>query len=136
MIEDELNSTFSVFVAGNSIIHVDFFSSPPKGEENEARAILVEKAVKDVLNKDNNKAYKMRVNILPMGKTHITNEANQIYRRIAKEGQITKIAVIGQARFQTTVLNYILPFMKMIKNKVKWFSDEHEADEWLSSDKF
>lgn len=135
---DKLNlnieDTVVVNVSGDDSVIVSFIQSLYTDDENTQQAKIGVDKCFDLIEKE---GFKNPVNVIvdlrPMGnKSHISPDAREIYINFVKDQRIGKVAVIGSSDAQTSIANFILSFSSELQTKLAWFSEEKEAQYWLS----
>lgn len=131
MTDEDIKKTYKLYIEERGFMRVEFFKDLVIKKENVRRAELVAEEVYNILDNDESREFKVLIDITKMPESHISKEANEIYRDVARRKQIVKVAVVGSSSVQARVLKFVMPFILGEGNKVLWFPNEKEAVAWL-----
>ena len=128
--ESTLQKTLAV-ATHDDVVYVNFIGQVIDESANVRRAELAVDALYEIFKANPGKIYKVLVNMTTMGESHISAHAQKVYLKALKEGQISKVAIVGNFKKQLKVLSFITPFIVGEGKKVSWFSNEAEARLWF-----
>ena len=125
----ELNKMVDIKVK-NSIIELDYISSPKNGKGETSLSHVVSEKVVNILSKDSKKEYLMLVNLLKVGDTGSpTSEARKVYAKMGSNKQLKKVAVCGSNIKIKVVANFIARLTG--RKEFQWFDNLADARKWL-----
>ncbi len=130
--QKELQKTVKYKVKGN-LVEFKYLTDKKGDKELQiAQAKWFDKKLRETLDKDKKKKYKLYVNFSEMDKISLlTSEARKIYAKMTMDKQLSKGVVAGNSLILKTITNFIASAV-IRKEDVKWFRDKKEALEWLN----
>ena len=134
MTDEELRKTFTISVDNESgLLNMAFLVPEYDDASNTRQAMFFRDECLKVLTANPNKIYNCVVDITPMGKLgYVSKEAGEIYKDLAANKQINKIAIVGNTDFQNAILEFAFFLIKTFNRRVSWFSSREEALYWIN----
>ncbi|MEX1997853.1 MAG: STAS/SEC14 domain-containing protein [Candidatus Andersenbacteria bacterium] len=132
MVSDELpDTTFTVTVDNQSVIHLTFFKISEKAAEHKSQAEAIQAIVHKLLQKNPRQRYDTVVDARAIRHTmFLAMDAQVIYLNLMKQPQIKRLAFVATGRFLKIMTSVFTQFTGKAAS-VKWFEEIDQALAWL-----
>ncbi len=130
----DLKKTFTISADdAEGLLNMAFLIPEYDDESNTRQAELFRDECLRLLSLKPDKIYNCIVDITPMGKLgYVSKGGGEVYRDLAANKQINKIAIVGNTDFQNAILEFAFFLIKTFNRRVSWFSSREEAVYWLN----
>ncbi|MCF6276728.1 MAG: hypothetical protein L3J07_02650 [Candidatus Magasanikbacteria bacterium] len=126
---------FKITVLKHNIIKVVYIKTKLNNIEDPKKAEILNEKIQAILSKKSNEKFIFILDVRPLGKnTNFSKETVAIYKKILKEKQFKKIAIIDSVgRKMHPFSGYIVSFLGFLSKsrKIRWFTKYDEVKVWL-----
>jgi len=129
--DEEIRSSYKIEPLEGVIYQVSFLRPILDIDDDIKMAQFINEEFGEILARNAGKNFRILVDFSALGRENkVTPKARRIYENLLSDPRVEKIAVISLNSYTTVMMNFIV-FAARISSKLKIFSGQKAALEWL-----